>query len=62
MDNANTANSDEINSFSLQAQIIRQMQTNDGQTACYATSASNQCENKECGWRHDCFDESRERG
>lgn len=62
MDIANTVKQKEGRSFSLQAEIIRQIQTNDGQTPCYATSASNQCNNKECGWRHDCFDEVRERG
>lgn len=62
MDIANTVKQDEGKSFSLQAEIIRQIQTNDGQTPCYATSASNQCNNKECGWRHDCYDEVRERG
>ena len=62
MDIANTVKQEEGRSFSLQAEIIRQIQTNDGQTPCYATSASNQCDNKECGWRHDCFDEVRERG
>jgi len=58
----NTVNLDETKSFSLQAEIIRQIQTNDGQTPCYATSASKQCDKKECGWRHDCFDEVREHG
>lgn len=62
MDIANTVKQEEGRSFSLLAEIIRQIQTNDGQTPCYATSASNQCNNKECGWRHDCFDEVRERG
>lgn len=61
MDIANTVKQEEGRSFSLQAEIIRQIQTNDGQTPCYATSASKQCDNKECGWRHDCFDEVRER-
>lgn len=56
----NTTNTDEAKPFSLQAEIIRQIQANDGQTPCYATSASNQCDKKECGWRHDCFDEARE--
>lgn len=53
---------EEAGSFSIQAEIIRQMQVNDGQTPCYATSASNQCNKKECSWRHDCFDEARGRG
>ncbi len=62
MNTANTVKPDEIKSFSLQAEIIRQIQINDGHAACYATSAINQCNNKECGWRHDCFDEVREVG
>lgn len=62
MNIANTVNPDEIKSFSLQAEIIRQIQINDGQTACYATAASNRCDNKRCGWRHDCFEEAREHG
>ncbi len=44
-------------SFSLQAEIIRQIQINDGQTPCYGTSASKQCDKKECSWRYDCFEE-----
>lgn len=62
MDIANTVKPDGAKSFSLQAEIIRQIQTNDGQTPCYATSASKHCDKKECGWRHDCFDEVREHG
>ena len=62
MDIANTVKPGEAKSFSLQAEIIRQIQTNDGQTPCYATSASKQCNNKDCGWRHDCFDEVSECG
>jgi len=60
MDIANAVNQDGVKSFSLQAEIIRQIQANDGQTPCYATSAVNYCDKKECGWRHDCFDEVRE--
>jgi len=53
---------EESESSSIQAQIIRQMQISDGQTPCYATSASAQCNNRECSWRHDCFDEVRGAG
>lgn len=56
----NAAKSDEVKSFSPQAEIIRQIQIKDGQTPCYATPTSDWCNNKECGWRHDCFDEARE--
>lgn len=52
----------ESKQFSIQAEIIRQIQIRDGMTPCYATPTSNQCDNKDCGWRHDCFDEAREGG
>ena len=46
-------------SFSLQAKIIRKMQSDEGHVPCYATPNSSQCDNKEqCCWRHDCFDDA----
>lgn len=60
MDIANTVNQDGTKPFSVQAEIIRQIQINDGHAPCYATSAIYDCDNKECGWRHDCFDEAGE--
>lgn len=60
MNTVDTVNPDEVKSFSMQAEIIRQIQIKDGQTPCYATPTSDRCDNKECGWRHDCFDEARE--
>lgn len=62
MNIATSVKPEEAGSFSIQAEIIRQIQVNDGQTPCYATPASNQCSKKECGWRHDCFDEVSGRG
>jgi len=59
---ANTAKPEETRPASIQAEIIRQIQANDGQKPCYATSAINYCDNKECGWRHDCFEEVGARG
>lgn len=59
---ANTANPNEVKPFSLQAEVIRRIQIKDGQTPCYATPTGDRCDNKDCGWRHDCFDEARERG
>lgn len=44
--------------FSIQSMLIRQMQVEDGHTPCFATTASNQCADKKCCWRHDCFDEA----
>lgn len=58
MNTINAAKPAEVKPFSLQAEIIRQIQVKDGKTPCYATPASDWCNNKECGWRHDCFDEA----
>lgn len=43
--------------FSLQVELIRQMQAENGQIVCYATPASVRCTKRqsECAWRHDCF-------
>lgn len=43
--------------LSIQSMLIRQMQIKEGQIACFATASSMDCQNKECCWRHDCFDE-----
>lgn len=48
--------------FSLQVELIRQMQTENGHEACYATPATVGCTKKqsECSWRHDCFHDAEE--
>ena len=48
--------------FSLQVQLVRQIQSNNGQEACYATPATVGCTKKqnECSWRHDCFQDAEE--
>ncbi len=51
---------DEKSVFSLQAQLIRKMQEADGHTVCFATKVSNECPDKGCCWRHDCFDEAKD--
>lgn len=43
---------------SLQAEIVRQMQINEGKTPCYATAAVERCDKQGCVWRHDCFEET----
>lgn len=43
---------------SLQVRLVREMQAAAGQAACFATPAIINCPDKECCWRHDCFDES----
>jgi hypothetical protein len=39
--------------FSLQAEIIRLIQTAQGQSACYATPINGECGKPECVWRND---------
>lgn len=46
--------------FSIQAEIIRLIQTADGQNPCYAAPVNGECGKMECSWRNDCFDEARE--
>ena len=46
--------------FSIQAEIIRLIQTANGQDACYAAPINGECSNMECLWRDDCFDEALE--
>lgn len=63
MNTANIVCPEETRPFSVQAEIIRQIQAGDGQAPCYATPSSEWCDKKkECGWRSDCYDEARERG
>lgn len=45
-------------SESLQVQIVRKMQEAEGHKVCFATEARNECEDKACCWRHDCFEEA----
>lgn len=45
-------------SFSPQVKYIRKMQEDAGQTVCYATPAKSGCADKDCIWRHDCFEDS----
>jgi hypothetical protein len=50
-------------SFSIQAELIRQIQEEHGQTPCYATPTADNCSRKkeeQCRWRHDCYCESEE--
>ena len=44
--------------FSIQAEIIKLIQTANGQNPCYATPVSGECSKMECTWRNDCFDEA----
>lgn len=50
-------------SFSIQAELIRQIQEEHGQVPCYATPTADNCSQKreeQCRWRHDCFNEAEE--
>ena len=45
--------------FSIQSEIIRLIQTANGQETCYATPINGECSKMECTWRNDCLDEAR---
>ncbi len=48
-------------SFSMQAELIRQIQEEQGHVPCYATPNSENCSKKKdeiCRWRHDCYHEA----
>lgn len=50
--------------FSIQAQLIRELQTQEGHEPCYATPSAEYCQHKaqeECCWRYDCYYEAEER-
>lgn len=49
---------DAKNGFSLQAELIRQIQVGDGDAPCYATPSVVGCAKTECSWRRDCFHEA----
>lgn len=40
--------------FSMQTELIRQMQLAEGLEPCYDTPAAEHCDNRECCWRYDC--------
>lgn len=47
--------------FSMQAELIRQIQEEQGMVPCYATPSAENCDQKKegaCRWRHDCFNEA----
>lgn len=47
--------------FSMQAELIRQIQEEQGMYPCYATPNAENCDRKKegaCRWRHDCFQEA----
>lgn len=49
--------------FSIQADLIRQIQEENGDIPCYATPSAENCNKKReeaCRWRHDCYCEAEE--
>lgn len=49
--------------FSIQADLIRQIQAENGDVPCYATRTTENCDQKKemgCRWRHDCYCEAEE--
>lgn len=46
--------------FSIQAQLIRELQAQEGHEPCYATPVAEYCSQKaleKCCWRYDCYHE-----
>lgn len=49
--------------FSIQADLIRQIQEEYGDIPCYASPTAENCNKKReeaCRWRHDCYCEAEE--
>lgn len=46
--------------LSLQVELVREMQRKSGYESCYATEKSITCEQENCCWKHDCFDDASE--
>lgn len=46
--------------FSMQTELIRQMQVADGLEPCYDTPATKHCKDLDCCWRYDCYVEKTE--
>ena len=44
--------------ISLQATLIRQIQSDEGNASCYATAIAIGCPRKECRWGDDCFEDA----
>ena len=54
------AKSKKINPGKLsKTELIRMIQTNEGNYDCYATAYTGECNQSGCGWREDCFDAAR---
>ena len=51
---------EEARLFSIQVEIIRLIQTANGQSACYAEPVNGECGKIDCVWRNDCMDEAGE--
>ena len=51
---------EESRPLGIQAEIIRLIQTANGQDCCYATPVNGECSKMECSWRNSCFEEASE--
>ena len=43
---------------SASAEVIRAIQRAEGNFDCYGTAVEGECDQEECLWREDCFNES----
>jgi hypothetical protein len=54
------AKSQKINPGKLsKTELIKMIQSNEGNYACYATASTGECNQSGCSWREDCFDAAR---
>jgi hypothetical protein len=40
-------------------ELIKSIQTQEGNFACFATATNGECDQKSCGWREACFESSK---
>ncbi len=44
------------------AELIKTIQTHEGNFDCFATAISGECDQTGCSWREDCFETAKEGG
>ena len=45
-----------LNQFKIE--LIRNIQSKEGNFDCFATASIGECDQADCQWREDCFDEA----
>jgi hypothetical protein len=42
--------------INMQTELIRAFQIKEGNSPCFATIPTSECNEEKCYWKHDCFD------